>query len=117
MCRRSGLAQASYPEQWRLLYSLNPMVGVIDGFRWCLLGGESQLYLPGLAMSTAVTVFFLWLGIRTIQKNGKELCGSDLRPPLARPMSDTIISVEHLSKTIWSVIALPSAKAYTLCAT
>ena len=34
----------------RLLYSLNPMVSVIDGFRWCLLRGESEIYLPGLAL-------------------------------------------------------------------
>ena len=44
-----GFSSAVIPEEWRLLYSLNPMVGVIDGFRWCLLGGESQLYLPGLS--------------------------------------------------------------------
>ena len=43
-----GFSSSVIPEQWRLLYSLNPMVGVIDGFRWCILGGQSQLYLPGL---------------------------------------------------------------------
>ena len=43
-----GFSSSIIPDQWRLVYSLNPMVGVIDGFRWCLLGGESQLYLPGL---------------------------------------------------------------------
>ena len=42
-----GFSSAVVPEQWRFWYSLNPIVGVIDGFRWCLLGGESQLYLPG----------------------------------------------------------------------
>jgi lipopolysaccharide transport system permease protein len=44
------------------------MVGVIDGFRWCLLGGESNLYLPGLAVSASVIVFFLWLGFRQFRK-------------------------------------------------
>ena len=39
------------------------MVGVIDGFRWCLLGGESQLYLPGFLLSLAVVAAFLWLGV------------------------------------------------------
>ena len=34
-----GFSSSVVPQQWRLLYSLNPMVGVIDGFRWCLLGG------------------------------------------------------------------------------
>ena len=44
---------------------------MIDGFRWCLLGGESQLYLPGLGLSLGVTAFFLWLGIRQFRKMEK----------------------------------------------
>jgi homopolymeric O-antigen transport system permease protein len=45
------------PEKWRLLYSLNPMVGVIDGFRWCVLGGEQSIYWPSVALSVlGVTV-------------------------------------------------------------
>jgi lipopolysaccharide transport system permease protein len=66
-----GFSSSIIPEGWRLLYSLNPMVGVIDGFRWCLLGGESQLYLPGLGLSFCVTAFFLWLGIRQFRKMEK----------------------------------------------
>jgi len=62
-----GFSSSVVPEQWRLLYSLNPMVGVIDGFRWCILGGQSGLYAPGLAMSIGVTAFFLWFGIRRIR--------------------------------------------------
>jgi lipopolysaccharide transport system permease protein len=63
-----GFSSSVIPEQWRLLYSTNPMVGVIDGFRWCILGGQSELYMPGLWMSIGVTVFFLWLGIRQFRK-------------------------------------------------
>ena len=63
-----GFSSAIVPAQWRLLYSLNPMVGVIDGFRWCILNGQSQLYLPGLALSFCVTAFFLWLGVRQFRK-------------------------------------------------
>jgi homopolymeric O-antigen transport system permease protein len=63
-----GFSSSIIPDQWRLLYSINPMVGVIDGFRWCLLGGESQFYLPGFCLSLAVTGFFLWLGIRQFTK-------------------------------------------------
>jgi homopolymeric O-antigen transport system permease protein len=59
-----GFSSNVVPERWRLFYSLNPMVGVIDGFRWCLLGGQSQLYLPGFWLSIGVTAVFLWLGIR-----------------------------------------------------
>jgi lipopolysaccharide transport system permease protein len=63
-----GFSSNIIPEQWRLAYSLNPMVGVIDGFRWCLLGGESRLYLPGLWISLGVAGLFLWLGIRQFRK-------------------------------------------------
>jgi lipopolysaccharide transport system permease protein len=59
-----GFSSSVVPQEWRLLYSLNPMVGVIDGFRWCILRGESQLYLPGLALSAGVMAFFLWFGVR-----------------------------------------------------
>jgi lipopolysaccharide transport system permease protein len=63
-----GFSSAIVPEKWRPLYSLNPMVGVIDGFRWSLLGGESQLYWPGFCLSLGVAVFFLWLGIHQFRK-------------------------------------------------
>jgi lipopolysaccharide transport system permease protein len=63
-----GFSSSVVPEQWRLLYSLNPMVGVIDGFRWCILRGESELYLPGLFASVAVTAFFLWFGVHQFRK-------------------------------------------------
>lgn len=58
-----GFSSHVVPEQWRLLYSLNPMVSVIDGFRWCLLAGQSQLYLPGLALGLGVISLFLLLGL------------------------------------------------------
>lgn len=58
-----GFSSSIVPDQWRLLYSINPMVGAIDGFRWCILSGQSKLYWPGLALSVCVTAFFLWLGI------------------------------------------------------
>jgi lipopolysaccharide transport system permease protein len=66
-----GFSSSIIPEQWRLVYSINPMVGVIDGFRWCLLGGESRLYLLSLGLSFCVSAFFLWLGIRQFRKMEK----------------------------------------------
>jgi lipopolysaccharide transport system permease protein len=63
-----GFSSSVIPEQWRLLYSLNPMVGVIDGFRWCLLGGESQIYWPGFFLSIAVTLSFCVLGVFYFRK-------------------------------------------------
>ena len=71
-----GFSSSVIPEEWRLLYSLNPMVGVIDGFRWCILSGQSPLYLPGLAASVCTAGFFLWFGIhsfRSIEKSFADL--------------------------------------------
>ena len=57
-----GYPPSNVPPQWHLLYSLNPMVGAIDGFRWAILG-ESHIYLPGFVLSLAVTGIALGLGI------------------------------------------------------
>jgi lipopolysaccharide transport system permease protein len=51
------------PEHWRLVYSLNPMVGVIDGFRWAILGSESMVYWPGVLLSLLIAVLLLSSGI------------------------------------------------------
>ncbi len=58
-----GFVSAIVPSQFRLLYSLNPIVGVIDGFRWCLLGGEHALYWPGLAVSVVTVILLVITGI------------------------------------------------------
>ena len=44
---------------------------MIDGFRWCLLGGESQIYWPGFLISIAIVIFFLWYGVRFFRRTGK----------------------------------------------
>ena len=58
-----GFSSSVIPPQWRLLYSLNPMVSVIDGFRWAILGGESTLYFPGFILSVTLVILFLVSGI------------------------------------------------------
>ena len=58
-----GFSSSVVAEQWRLLYSLNPMVGVIDGFRWAILGGESKIYGPEFLLSVALVVLVLATGI------------------------------------------------------
>lgn len=63
-----GFTSSIIPEQYRLLYSLNPMVGVIDGFRWAILGGETMIYWPGFALSLSVTAFFVGLGVFLFRK-------------------------------------------------
>lgn len=56
------------PARWRLLYSLNPMAGVIDGFRWCVLGGRATIYWPGFGLALAVIVLALWLGVAQFRR-------------------------------------------------
>jgi lipopolysaccharide transport system permease protein len=59
-----GFSSSVVPEKWRLLYSLNPMVGIIDGFRWSIIGGEHIIYWPGLLASAGLIIVVLISGIR-----------------------------------------------------
>lgn len=54
---------ANVPERWRTLYALNPIVGIIDGFRWCILGGGTTLDLRTVGLSLSITTLFLLLGV------------------------------------------------------
>ena len=57
-----GFPSSIVPERWRFLYSLNPMAGVIDGFRWSLFGGRNPIYMPGLALSIVLSIAILISG-------------------------------------------------------
>lgn len=59
-----GFSSAIVPSAWRLWYSLNPLVGVIDGFRWCILAKGAVIYPPSFAISLALVSALLWLGVR-----------------------------------------------------
>lgn len=63
-----GFSSSVVPAKWRFLYSLNPMVGVIDGFRWAILGGNYSLYLPGFLMSLVIVFALLFSGIWYFRK-------------------------------------------------
>ena len=58
-----GFSSAIVPEEWRLLYFLNPMVGVIDGFRWALFGDAFPVYWPGLGLSFLLVILMLIGGV------------------------------------------------------
>jgi len=58
-----GFSSSIVPDKWRLLYSLNPMVGVIDGFRWALLRGQSALDLRGVLLSCGLVALLVATGI------------------------------------------------------
>ncbi len=63
-----GFSSNIVPQQWRLLYSLNPMVGVIDGFRWAILDGESKLYWPGFTLSLGLVALLFVSGVLYFRK-------------------------------------------------
>ena len=67
----SEKASTMIPEKFRMLYYLNPMAGVIDGFRWCFFGDKTPIYWAGMILSLAVIVIFLLIGIRTFRKMEK----------------------------------------------
>lgn len=67
-----GFSSSIVPEEWKFLYSLNPMVGVIDGFRWAILGSENvNLYIPGFIASIFISIFILYTGIKYFRKTEK----------------------------------------------
>lgn len=66
-----GFSTSIVPGKWRLLYSLNPMVGVIDGFRWAILGGDVKIYWPGFFVSLVLVFVILMIGIWYFRKTEK----------------------------------------------
>ncbi|MBC8120296.1 MAG: ABC transporter permease, partial [Gemmatimonadaceae bacterium] len=58
-----GFSSSVVPPEWRLLYSLNPMVGIIDGFRWAVLGGNVQISWPGFLLSMGMVVLVFVSGL------------------------------------------------------
>lgn len=66
-----GFSSAVVPEQWRLLYSLNPMVGVIDGFRWAILGGKSEIHWLGFGISMLMVALLIVSGIWYFRRTEK----------------------------------------------
>lgn len=63
-----GFSSGIVPEEWRFIYSLNPMVGVIDGFRWAILGEGVELYVPGLIASMVISIALLSLALAYFRK-------------------------------------------------
>ena len=66
-----GFSSNIVPAKWRLLYSMNPMVGVIDGFRWAITGDTNQMYVKGYLLSLAITLLLVVLGIWYFRKMEK----------------------------------------------
>ena len=58
-----GYSANLVPGKWRWVYSLNPMTGIIDGFRWAILGERFDVYIPGMIFSIVATVVILLVGL------------------------------------------------------
>ena len=67
-----GFSSSVIPGTWRLLYSLNPMVGVIDGFRWCIQGTNNIIYWPGFILSIGVALSLFIIGFVVFRKTERE---------------------------------------------
>jgi lipopolysaccharide transport system permease protein len=63
-----GFSSSIVPEEWQLLYSLNPMVGVIDGFRWAILGGDTAINPVGFLLSTSLVLILFASGVQYFRK-------------------------------------------------
>jgi lipopolysaccharide transport system permease protein len=66
-----GFSSTVVPAKWQILYSLNPMVGVIDGFRWSLLRGQSALPVQTLGMSVVITALLFASGVWYFRRTEK----------------------------------------------
>lgn len=66
-----GFSSSVVPEKWRLLYSINPMVGVIDGFRWAILGGDVSIYWPGFVVSVVLLLVVFITGLLYFRRTEK----------------------------------------------
>lgn len=64
-----GFSSDIVPDKFRMIYSLNPMVGIIDGFRWSIIGGEINFYIPGFIISIVLVFVLLFLGTWYFRKS------------------------------------------------
>ncbi len=73
-----GFSSDVIPEKWRLLYALNPMVGVIDGFRWAICRGQAPFNLPTFALSMRRHRLLPLARHLVFPPHGKDVCGRHL---------------------------------------
>jgi len=66
-----GFSSSIVPGKWRLLYSINPMVGVIDGFRWAIIGRETLIYWPGFLLSLSLVMIIFFTGVQYFRRTEK----------------------------------------------
>jgi lipopolysaccharide transport system permease protein len=63
-----GYTATVIPERWQMIYSLNPLVGIVGGYRWALMGDEFMANMPSVYLSIGLTVLILVSGIRYFRR-------------------------------------------------
>lgn len=61
------------PVKWQFIYNLNPLVGILEGFRWCLLRGEGGLHVSALVMSTMMSLVLIFTGLHFFRRSERDL--------------------------------------------
>jgi len=67
-----GFSSNVIPQKWELIYALNPMVGIINGFRWSIIGGDYQVNWNGLLISCIISLLILIFAVRYFRKTEKK---------------------------------------------
>lgn len=67
-CSPIGYSSTIIPAKWKLLFYLNPVAGIIDGFRWSILGAGHPIYWPGFLLSGSILISCFWIGIWYFRK-------------------------------------------------
>jgi lipopolysaccharide transport system permease protein len=68
-----GFSSSLVPAKWQLMYSVNPMVGVIEGFRWAIIGKSSPINPSGFLLSMAIVVLLVLTGLNQFRKMERKL--------------------------------------------
>ncbi|MCC7232943.1 MAG: ABC transporter permease [Bacteroidia bacterium] len=67
-----GFSSSVVPEKYRMLYAMNPMVGVIDGFRWCITGGKPPDFGGSFMVSLVITLLLFLAGLFFFRRMERE---------------------------------------------
>ena len=68
-----GYATSVLPEKWQIVYALNPVVGIVDSFRWCILGGRELIYPPSIFVTVVFVAVTMVVGINTFRRHETDI--------------------------------------------
>jgi lipopolysaccharide transport system permease protein len=69
-----GFSSSVVPEKWKYLYYLNPIVGIIDGFRWSIIkNSDINIFSPYILISISISIIFFFIGIKKFRSMEKTI--------------------------------------------